>query len=150
MPSRVASRELEAVGLLLGWTPEQLITPVVRQNEGPGNALMATLVHEHVTELVTAFGEKGISSEAVAASLCKEVQTFQRAAGALGPHLADQWMLPLALAVVGTKKPASFTCTEMTDHSTTNIGVIEAFLPVRFEVAESSPSLWRVSLAARI
>jgi len=150
LPSRVASRELEAVGHLLDWTPEQLITPAVRQNEGPGNALMATLVHEYVTELVTAFGEKGISSEAVAASLCKEVRAFQRAAGALGPHLADQWMLPLALAVVGTKKPASFTCTEMTDHSTTNIGVIEAFLPVRFEVAESRPSLWRVSLAARI
>lgn len=150
LPRRVASRELEAVGRLLDWTPEQLITPAVRQNEGPGNALMATLVHEHVTELVTAFGEKGVSSEAVAASLSKEVQAFQRAVGALGPHLADQWMLPLALAVVGTKKPASFTCTEMTDHATTNIGVIEAFLPVRFEVAESGPSLWRVSLAARI
>jgi RNA 3'-terminal phosphate cyclase (ATP) len=150
LPSRVASRELEAVGRLLGWTPEQLIAPAVRQNEGPGNALMATLVHEHVTELVTAFGEKGVSSEAVAASLSKEVQAFQRAAGALGPHLADQWMLPLALAVVGTKKPASFTCTEMTDHSSTNIGVIEAFLPVQFEVAESDPSLWRVSVATKI
>lgn len=150
LPNRVASRELEAVGRLLGWTREQLITPAVRQNEGPGNALMATLVHEHVTELVTAFGEKGVSSEAVAASLSKEVQVFQRAAGALGPHLADQWMLPLALAVVGTKKPASFTCTEMTEHATTNIGVIEAFLPVRFDVAEGGPSLWRVSLAARI
>lgn len=150
LPSRVAHRELEAVGRLLGWTPEQLITPAVRQNEGPGNALMATLVHEHVTELVTAFGEKGVSSEAVAASLSKEVQAFQRATGALGPYLADQWMLPLALAVVGTKQSASFTCTEMTDHATTNIGVIEAFLPVRFEVTESGPSLWRVSLAARV
>lgn len=150
LPSRVASRELEAVGRLLGWTPEQLITPAVRQNEGPGNALMATLVHEHVTELVTAFGEKGVSSESVAASLSREVQAFQCAAGALGPHLADQWMLPLALAVVGTKKPASFTCTEMTDHATTNIGVIEAFLPVEFGVAESGPSLWHMSLAARI
>lgn len=150
LPSRVAHRELDAVGRFLGWTPEQLITPAVRQNEGPGNALMATLVHEHVTELVTAFGEKGVSSEAVAASLSKEVQAFQRASGALGPHLADQWMLPLALAVVGTKQPASFTCTEMTDHASTNIGVIEAFLPVRFEVAESGPSRWRVSLVASI
>jgi hypothetical protein len=38
----------------------------------------------------------------------------------------------------------------MTDHSSTNIGVIEAFLPVQFDVVESDPSLWRVSLAARI
>ena len=148
LPRRVAHRELEAVGRVLGWAPEQPITSAVRQNEGPGNALMATLVHEHVTELVTAFGEKGVSSEAVAASLSKEVQAFQRASGVLGPHLADQWMLPLALAVVATKKPASFTCIEMTDHATTNIGVIEAFLSVRFEVAESGPALWRVSLGA--
>jgi RNA 3'-terminal phosphate cyclase len=38
----------------------------------------------------------------------------------------------------------------MTDHATTNIDVIEAFLPVRFEVEEGGSSLWRVSLAARI
>jgi len=38
----------------------------------------------------------------------------------------------------------------MTDHSSTDIGVIEAFLPVQFEVAESGPSLWRVSVATRI
>jgi RNA 3'-terminal phosphate cyclase (ATP) len=150
LPSRVAQRELRAVGQALEWPQEQLRTPAVRQNEGPGNALMATLVHEHVTEMVTAFGEKGVSSEAVAAELVKEVQSFQQGAGAIGPHLADQWMLPLSLTVVGTKKAASFTCTEMTDHSKTNIGVIEAFLPVRFDVVESGPTLWRVSLAARI
>lgn len=148
LPSQVASRELRAIGRLLGWAPAQLIAPVVCPNEGPGNALMATLVHEHVTELITAFGEKSLRSEAVAASLSKEVQAFQRADGALGPHLADQWMLPLALAVVETKRPASFTCTEMTGHATTNIGTIEAFLPVRFDVSESSPSRWRVSLTA--
>jgi RNA 3'-terminal phosphate cyclase (ATP) len=150
LPSRVAQRELEAVGRVLGWAPEQLMAPAVRQNEGPGNALMATLVHSHTTELFTAFGEKGVSSEAVAASLCQQVQAYQRASGALGPHLADQWMLPLALAVAGTRQPAAFTCTEMTDHATTHIGVIEAFLPVRFDVADRGNGLWSVLLEARI
>lgn len=144
----VAQRELSALGRLLGWAPEQLITLAVRQNEGPGNALMVTLIHEAVTEVVTAFGEKGVSSEAVAALLSKEVQAFQVATGALGPYLADQWMLPLALGVVGTKKPASFTCTEMTGHAITNMGVIEAFLPVRFEVVEVGPSHWGVLLSS--
>jgi RNA 3'-terminal phosphate cyclase (ATP) len=150
LPQRVAQRELEAMGKALGWSGDQLRTPPARQNEGPGNALMATLVHEHVTELVTAFGEKGVTSEAVAHAVVKEVQAYQGAAGALGPHLADQWMLPLALAVVRTKREASFTCTEMTVHASTNAQVIEAFLPVRFDVIEVGPGLWRVSLATRI
>ncbi len=150
LPQRVAHRELEALGQALGWSGDQLRKPAARQNEGPGNALMATLVHEHVTELATSFGEKGVTSEAVARAVAREVQAYQQATGALGPHLADQWMLPLALAVVQAKTQASFTCTEMTEHSTTNVQVIEAFLPVRFSVQEEGPGLWRVSLAARV
>ncbi len=150
LPQRVAQRELEVLGQALGWSSEQLHTPAVRQNEGPGNALMVTLVHEHVTEVVTAFGEKGVSSEAVARAVVNEVRVFQAATGALGPHLADQWMLPLALAVLDRQVNAAYTCTEMTDHSKTNIGVIEAFLPVRFEVVESGRARWQVAVSARI
>lgn len=149
LPPRVAARELETLGRALGWSGEQLRTPTVRQNEGPGNALMATLAHEHVSEVVTAFGEKSVSAERVANSVVKEVQAFSANIGALGPHLADQWMLPLALAITQSKGQAAFTCTEMTEHATTNIGVIEAFVPVRFAVTEETAH-WRVSVAARM
>lgn len=149
LPSRVAQRELEVVGQALGWSSAQLRTPAVRQHEGPGNALMATLVHDQVAEVFTVFGERGVSSEAVARALARAVQAYQGTTGALGPHLADQWMLPLALAVAGTKTPACFTCTQITDHSNSNVGVIEAFLPVRFAIVEDGPSAWRVSIAAR-
>jgi RNA 3'-terminal phosphate cyclase (ATP) len=143
----VAVRELAALGSALGWTEEQLRTPAVRQNEGPGNALMATLAHEHVCEVFASFGEKGVSAEQVAHSLVQEVKAFQAGGGALGPHLADQWMLPLALAVSRSGGSASFTCSEMTGHSRTNIGVIERFLPVRF-VVEGSESGWRARVSA--
>lgn len=133
LPGRVAARELHAVGEALGWTREQLRLPVVRQNEGPGNALMLTLRHEHVTEVVTAFGEKGVSAERVADLALREVRAYRAGEGALGPHLADQWMLPLALAVLQSGRPASFTCTELTGHGSTNMETIAAFLPVRFE-----------------
>ena len=148
LPRRVAARELEALGQALGWTAEQLRMPPVRQNEGPGNALMATLVCEQVSEVVTAFGEKGVSSEAVARRVAGEVNAFQAATGALGPHLADQWLLPLALAVAERKAAACCTCTALTLHSLTQIGVIEAFIPVRFEVREVEPGLCRVAVAA--
>ena len=147
LPSAVARRELDALARELAWTPEQLRTPVVRQNEGPGNALMATLVHEHVCELVTHFGEKGVSSEAVANAVAREVRAYEGSAAALGPHLADQWALPLALAVWRRGGTAAYTCTELTDHATTNFAVIERFLPVRFETQAIADG-WHVALAS--
>lgn len=136
LPARVAARELQAVGEALGWTREQLRLPVVRQNEGPGNALMLTLRFEHVTEVFTAFGEKGITAERVAQLVLRQVEAYRSAPGALGPHLADQWMLPLALAVARSGQAASFTCTELTEHATTNMETISAFLPVRFSTKD--------------
>ncbi|MFN0299026.1 MAG: RNA 3'-terminal phosphate cyclase [Burkholderiales bacterium] len=138
LPHSVAVRELAAIGSALGWSGEQLRTPVVRQNEGPGNALMATLHYDNVTEVFTSFGEKGVSAEHVANLLAKQVKAFLVSDGALGPHLADQWMLPLALAIAAQGGSSAFTCSEMTPHAKTNIGVIEKFLPVRFDVESAA------------
>ena len=132
LSAAVARRELDVVGRALGWSAEQLRTPPVRQNEGPGNALMATLACENVSELFTQFGERGVSAENVANALVKEVRAYEASAAALGPHLADQWALPLALAVWRRASEGTYTCTELTDHATTNFSVIERFLPVRF------------------
>jgi RNA 3'-terminal phosphate cyclase (ATP) len=146
LPADVATRELAALQRQLGWSDGQVRPSTVRSNEGPGNALMATLEHAHVTELFTSFGEKGVSAERVAKRLADEVAAFLSSRAALGPHLADQWMLPLALAVAGSGVPALFSCSEMTGHSTTNVRTIEAFLPVRFEVeaGEAGGTLVRV------
>jgi len=147
LPGAVARRELDALARALNWTPEQLRVPVVRQNEGPGNALMATLAHAHVCELFTQFGEKGVSSERVAQALANEVREYRRSQAALGPHLADQWALPLALAVWRRGGAAAYTCTELTEHATTNFQMIERFLPVWFETSEIDGG-WHVAVAA--
>ena len=135
LPQGVARRELDALGRALDWTETQLRMPVVRQNEGPGNALLATLAHEHVCEVLTHFGEKSLSAERVAKGVADEVRRWQQSDTALGAHLADQWSLPIALAVWKRGGTAAFTCTELTDHTTTNFAMIERFLPVKFETA---------------
>jgi RNA 3'-terminal phosphate cyclase (ATP) len=144
----VVTRELACVGQALGWQDDQLRAPPVRQNEGPGNALMATLAFEHVCEVATVFGEKNTRAEHVAQQLAQDVRRYQHSTGTLGPHLADQWMLPLALAVSQQGGEASFTCSELTEHARTNIGVIEVFLPVRFAVAEIDAQAWKVVVRA--
>ena len=74
-----------------------------------------------------------MSAEKVANELAQQVRRHQSRGGALGEHLADQWMLPLALAVWKSQAPARFSCTELTEHATTNMQVIERFLPCRFD-----------------
>lgn len=146
LPRTVAQRELEHLGRAFEWGREQLRSPPARQNEGPGNALMATLAYENLTEVFTQFGEKGVSSDKVAHLLVDEVREYQKGTAALGPHLADQWVLPLALAVWKRQVSATYTATELTDHATTNFEVIQKFLPVQIESSAAGTS-WLVTVS---
>lgn len=140
IPRQVASRELQLVGEAMGWAGERLRTPPLRQNEGPGNALMLTLQYGQHAEVFTQFGEKNLSSEEVARRLVREVRRFQRSDGAVGEYLADQLAIPLALAGAG-----SYTASEISLHASTNFALIERFLPVAFELTPG-PGATRVSL----
>jgi len=148
IPGRVAWAELSLLGERLGWPRDKLLHGDARQDEGPGNALMATLAHADVTELFTSFGEKGRPAEQVALEVVRAVQGYLASDGALGEHLTDQWMLPLALAVQASGKSATFTCTELSLHARTQIETVSAFLPVRFET-EKIERAWRVTLSAQ-
>ncbi|SEK87357.1 RNA 3'-terminal phosphate cyclase (ATP) [Roseateles sp. YR242] len=146
LPRNVAHRELEVLAQAMGWIydPRQVVP--LRQNEGPGNALMATLTHEGVTEVFTQIGEKGVSAETVATRLVQELRDYLRLPGALGPHLADQWVLPLALAVWQRGLAASYTATALTPHATTNFDTIQRFLPVRITTTASTDAGWQVTV----
>jgi len=148
LPRGVAQRELEQLGKALGWSDEQLRMAPTRQNEGPGNALMATLAFENLTEVFTQFGERGVSAEQVAKAVIRELRDYQQSEAALGPHLADQWALPLALAVWKRGFSASYTCTELTPHAKTNFEMIERFLPAKFSVAKIDTA-WQVVVRAQ-
>ncbi|WP_083748830.1 RNA 3'-terminal phosphate cyclase [Pelomonas sp. KK5] len=131
----VAQRELETLASLLGWPQEQLQLLPARQNEGPGNALMARLAYEHVTELITVIGEKSVPAESVAHSLVDEVRRYLVHTAPVGEHLADQLALLMALACWKSGRPAAFACTGITPHTRTNCAVIERFLmPLRIEI----------------
>jgi RNA 3'-terminal phosphate cyclase (ATP) len=74
-----------------------------------------------------------------------QVRAFQDSRAAVGPHLADQWALPLALAVAGNGRPASYSISELTAHAATNFETIERFLPVRFDTRQEG-SHWVVGV----
>jgi RNA 3'-terminal phosphate cyclase (ATP) len=80
---------------------------------------------------VVAFGEKSVRSEAVAKTALHEARRYIASGAAVGEHLADQLMLPLALAGGG-----SFTASAVSGHSITNADVISRFLPVDFQMSQ--------------
>ena len=132
----VAQRELERVAEGMGWSGKQLRIVGLPAEQGPGNVLLLTLEHAHVTEVFASFGEKSVLAETVAKRLLNEVRAYVKSDAAVGAHLADQLMLPMALAGGG-----AFTASEVTQHALTNADVIARFLPVRFSFEQQARSV---------
>jgi len=131
IPASVGTRELAEVGAALGWEKRQLRLRGLPAEQGPGNALLLTFTHEHLTEVFAAFGARGVSAEAVAGQALREAQQYLASGAAVGEHLADQLMLPMALAGSGR-----FTLSTVSGHARTNAAVIERFLPVSVRFLE--------------
>lgn len=134
IPSNVGSRQLAQVGAALGWEGRQLRLRGLPAEQGPGNALLLTLAYERHTEVFAAFGARGITAEAVADAALAEAQAYIASGAAVGEHLADQLMLPLALAGSGR-----FTLSTVSGHAATNAAVIERFLPVTVRFQQAGP-----------
>lgn len=145
IPGSIAERELAVVARRLGLVAEELEHRAVRPSFGPGNALMLEFRFENVTEVITSFGERGVSAEAVAERACTQANEYLAAGAAIGPHLADQLLLPLALAGAG-----SFTTTRPTEHFVSNAALIEKFVAVAIEVERErgNAERWRVRVVA--
>jgi RNA 3'-terminal phosphate cyclase (ATP) len=104
---------------------------VTRESPGPGNIDLIEIESEHVTEVISAFGQRGVAAERVADDAVREAREYLVSQAVAGEHLADQLLLPMALAGGG-----SFTATKLSRHSKTNAEIISKFLPVRFEMKE--------------
>jgi len=126
LSERIGERELGVVRARLGWEAEQCQVLSIRDSAGPGNALSLELEYEEVTEVLTAFGAKDRSSAAVAEDAVAQLGRYLSTPAPVGEHLADQLLVPLALAGGGR-----FVCGEPSSHARTNAEVIERFLPVR-------------------
>jgi RNA 3'-terminal phosphate cyclase (ATP) len=125
LPPNVGLRELDCIGEAMGWEQTQLHMHRLPAERGPGNAVLITLEHAHVTEVFAGFGAKAVRAEAVAQEAIDQAQAYMESDAAVGEHLADQLLLPMALAGGG-----SFTASTVSMHTMTNAEVIGRFLPV--------------------
>jgi RNA 3'-terminal phosphate cyclase (ATP) len=77
-----------------------------------------------------ALGERGKPAERVADECVDAFETFLDTGAAIDPYLADQLLIPLAVAA----SPSRLYTSLITQHLLTNAEVIRYFLPVRIDV----------------
>jgi RNA 3'-terminal phosphate cyclase (ATP) len=132
LPASIGEREIDVVAHKLAVDRSACEVVELRGGAGPGNAVVVDIESEHVTEVFTGFGARGVPAEAVATRCAEEAKAYLRAEVPVGLHLADQLVLYLALAGGGV-----FVTQAPTPHTLTNIAVIQEFLsvPLRADVS---------------
>ncbi|NLD98771.1 MAG: RNA 3'-terminal phosphate cyclase [Fibrobacter sp.] len=130
IPLSIGHRECRTVSEKLNWSKDTLRVEEVKSS-GPGNAVMIEIGSQYITEVFTGFGERGNPAETVASNAAEEVKEYLESQVPVGIHLADQLMLPFALAGSGC-----YVTMPLTQHSNTNLEVIGLFLDCKKRVEE--------------
>jgi RNA 3'-terminal phosphate cyclase (ATP) len=130
LPISIAGRILDAALVEL---PCDDATVEIRE-PGPGRGVccLYEALFENCEELSSSFGETNVTAERVGRRAAKNLKDFISSGVPVGRYLADQLLLPMALAGSG-----SFTTMVPDDHLPTNISVIGKFLPVGFEIEQA-------------
>lgn len=131
--ANVAHRELGVLQERFGLDRNALVVEDVHRPVGPGNAVVVEVACEGATEVFTGFGERGVRAEDVAARVADEVDAWLARDVPVGEHLADQLLIPFALAAARAGGEGRYRAGPLSLHATTNADVIRRFLPVRFE-----------------
>lgn len=134
LPAHIGNRECETIAAALKWPASVGLVNEITNSAGPGNAVLVTLRYEHITEVFTGFGQRGVPAEKVAAGVAEEVARYLASDVPVGEHLADQLMLPLALSAAGGGGGGSYRTLDLSGHSKTHIDVLQTFLPVSIDV----------------
>ncbi|UCH40761.1 MAG: RNA 3'-terminal phosphate cyclase [Gammaproteobacteria bacterium] len=141
LPKHIAQRERDTISGGLALTDDQVNVRLADTSSGPGNVVTVFIESEHVTEVFSCCGQRGMPAEKVAATVVGDTLSYLRAEVPVGFYLADQLLLPLALARRGefvTRRPSS--------HTTTNMTIINLFTGIEFDSRQIREGAWRIGI----
>jgi RNA 3'-terminal phosphate cyclase (ATP) len=119
-----ARNMLSALGVPFKVDPERV------KGKSTGAVLFLHAEYENLTVGFSALGEPRKPSEKVAEEACAELIEHNEIGAPVTPQLADQLLLPAALA----KGQTSFRTSRITQHLMTNAHVIRQFMPVEITI----------------
>lgn len=140
LPLGIANRELKVVAKNLDWGKGELHAVTVDNSQGPGNVLSLVIESEALTEVFTGFGERGVSAERVARRVCQRVLGYMEAGVPVGPYLADQLLVPMAIAGGGR-----FRTVQPSRHTLTNIDIIKRFMNLSSDLKANEQNQWTIA-----
>ncbi|HEY1100232.1 MAG TPA: RNA 3'-terminal phosphate cyclase [Myxococcota bacterium] len=143
LPATIGHRELLVVRDRLK-LPRERLRVVELKGAGPGNCVVVDVVCDGGTEVVSVLGERGRTSEDVAGDVADSVDAFVAANVPVGEHLADQLLIPMALAGGGTFKTMT-----PTEHTRTNIAIVKLFLDVEIDLVEAADGTATITVRPR-
>jgi len=143
LPEIIAKREMSIVRERFGLERHLCRIETVDASVGPGNVLLIVVEGDSVTEVVTGFGIKGVSAEKVASDACDEAERYLRSDVPVGSHLADQLLIPMALAGGG-----SFRTLAPSAHTQANASVVRRFLDVPIAIDPEADDVCRITIGA--
>jgi RNA 3'-terminal phosphate cyclase (ATP) len=134
IPQRMASR---AQNLLEQAQLKAQVQPRRERGAGPGAGVFLTAEYEHTRTGFGAVGKLGLPAEEVAAIATQELLAFHTNGAPVDVYLADQLLLPAALAAA----PSQYRVVEISTHLVTNAGVIEQFKLAKIAIDKSTHSV---------
>jgi RNA 3'-terminal phosphate cyclase (ATP) len=141
LPDKIGWRELAVVRERLGLERADCWVIDAETSVGPGNVLMILIDSDVTTEVVTGCGMKGVTAEQVASDVCEEAERYLGSDVPVGTHLADQLLIPMALAGGG-----SFRTLTPSGHTLTNASVVRQFLDVPIVIEAEAPGVCRITV----
>ncbi|MEW6497968.1 MAG: RNA 3'-terminal phosphate cyclase, partial [Cyanobacteriota bacterium] len=131
IPQRMASR---AQNLLQQANLKGYVQPLRARGIAPGAGIFLTAEYEHSRAGFSAIGKLGLPAEEVAQIAIQELLDFHATGAPVEPFVADQLLLPAALA----SEVSQYRVAEITTHLTTNAWVIEQFGLAKVSIDEDA------------
>lgn len=143
LPEHIQERQARQTERLLrqaGFDPDiQRLTP---QASGPGTGVYLLAEYEHATAAFSSCGRRGKRAEQVAQEAVEAFLGHHATGAAVDPHLADQLILPMAVA----SSVSSFTTSQITNHLLTNIWVVQHLGDTRVDVEGETGQIGKVTV----
>lgn len=143
IPESIGKSEMKIIQKKLGWNEVNCMAKMV-DSPGPGNVVVLFDENENSTEVFTGFGRRNYKLKNVIEDTLREYAEYIDSDVPVYKHLADQLIIPMALAGGG-----KFVTTEPTMHTLTNIEVVKKFLGIEISIEKINEKQYQISIGSK-
>lgn len=140
IPEKIAQEELNILKNDLEIEEENCLKKNV-PSPGSGNVVLVEMEYDNIDFIATAFGKKNLPRQRVVQNVIKQVNEYLNTNAAIGEYLADQLLIPMALAGGGKIRTLKPSC-----HTDTNITVIKKFLDINIKKIKIDDTTWDIQV----